>query len=194
MTVNGETRHQMEDMVKLAISKGCVRIGIGNIIPAGLGADEKFILSPEAKEEFLLELARLHRTYAEEIDITTEDPLKSIIADSPWIDEEMLEIEEEDGVFGGCTAGIDCFNVDTEYNFTPCSVFRVPILNLNDYDDLDCMEKAYADSETVRKMCARVFEGKCNDCIHKRICGGCRATAAFFGAGDYFYSDGTCWI
>lgn len=43
-------------------------------------------------------------------------------------------------------------------------------------------------------MCSRVFEGKCNSCKHKRICGGCRATASFFGDGDYFCSDGTCWI
>lgn len=194
MTIKNETCHQMEEMVKLAISKGCVRIGIGNIIPAGLGADDKFILSPEEKERFLLELARLNKKYAEEIDITTEDPLKSVIAESPWIDEEILELEEEDGIFGGCTAGIDCFNVDTEYNITPCSVFRTPILNLNDYDDLDAMENAYVNSEIVKKMCLRVFEGKCNDCVHKRICGGCRATASFFGAGDYFYSDGTCWL
>lgn len=124
MTVKSETRSEMEDMIKLAIEKGCIRIGIGNIIPAGLGANSKFVLTPAQKKEFLGNLAIMNRKYSEFIDVTTEDPLKSVIEDSPWIDEDMLENEGVDGVFGGCTAGIDCFNVDTEYNFTPCSVFR----------------------------------------------------------------------
>lgn len=194
MTIKNETRSQMEAMVKLAAEKGCVRIGIGNIIPAGLGADEKFVLSPKEKEDFLYRLAALHREYKGIIDVTTEDPLKSVIEDSPWVDKEILEIEGQDGIFGGCTAGIDCFNVDTEYNFTPCSVFRQKIINLNDYDSLDEMESAYSKSDVIKQMCNRIFNGKCNSCKHKRICGGCRATASFFGNGDYFCSDGTCWI
>ncbi len=194
MTIKKETYHQMEEMIKLAIEKGCVRIGIGNIIPVGLGADKKFVLSEADKKTFLLKLASLNRKFEGKIDVITEDPLKVIIDDSPWIDDDMLDNEGLDGIFGGCTAGIDCFNVDTEYNFTPCSVFRVPIINLDDYEDIDEMEKAYENSDIVKRMCSRVFDGKCNDCKHKRLCGGCRATASFFGGGDYFGSDGTCWI
>lgn len=194
MTIKNETRSQMEAMVKLAAEKGCVRIGIGNIIPVGLGADKKFVLSPQEKEDFLYRLAALHREYRGIIDVTTEDPLKSVIEASPWIDKEILEIEGQAGIFGGCTAGIDCFNVDTEYNFTPCSVFRQKIINLNDYDSLDEMESAYSKSDVIKQMCNRIFNGKCNSCKHKRICGGCRATASFFGNGDYFCSDETCWM
>ena len=194
MTIKRETYDQIENMVKLAIDKGCVRIGIGNIIPAGLGADSKFVLSPDEKRKFIEKLAYLNKKYADLIDITTEDPLKAVINESPWVDEATLANETVDGLFGGCTAGIDCFNVDTEYNFTPCSVFRVPIMNMKDYSSLDAMEEAYSSSNVVKKMCSRIFTGKCNDCAHKRICGGCRATASFFGKGDFFYSDGTCWL
>lgn len=194
MTIKKETREEMEEMILLAIANGCIRIGIGNVIPAGLGADEKFMLTPSEKKEFLEKLAEMNRKYSHIIDVTTEDPLKSIIDNSPWIDEDELNNENVDGVFGGCTAGIDCFNVDTEYNFTPCSVFREKILNLNEYEDTVELEKAYANSWIVKEMCSRVFEGKCNSCRHKRICGGCRATASFFGGGNYFATDGTCWI
>lgn len=194
MTIQKETYQQMEDMVRLAIGVGCVRIGVGNIIPAGLGAEEHFVLTPAEKKAFLTQLAALHRKYQGQIDITTEDPLKAIIEDSPWIDEDILENEEVDGLFGGCTAGIDCFNVDTEYNLTPCSVFRTPILNLREHEGPETMEQAYAASEVVQRMFSRTFSGKCNSCRHKRICGGCRATASFFGAGDHFCSDGTCWM
>lgn len=194
MTVKKETKNQMEEMIKLAVNKGCVRIGIGNIIPAGLGADAKFVIKPYEKKDFLMQLAAMNRKYETLIDVTTEDPLKSVIEDSPWIDSETLENEGVDGIFGGCTAGIDCFNVDTDYNFTPCSVFREKIVNLNDYEKIDDLEVAYANSELVKQMCSRVFEGKCNFCKHKRICGGCRATASFFGDGNYFCTDGTCWL
>lgn len=194
MTVRRETFSQMEEMVQLAARAGCIRIGIGNIIPAGEGAKAAFILSPEEKRSFLHTLAGLHRRYAGIIDITTEDPLKAVIADSPWFTAEDLAMESTDGVFGGCTAGIDCFNVDTEYNITPCSVFRVPIVNLNDYGTVEELEQAYTQNEVIRQMFRRTFSGPCNECAHKRICGGCRATAAFFGHGDFFASDGTCWV
>lgn len=193
MTVKKETYEQMEDMVKIAIDKGCIRIGIGNIIPAGLGANE-FTLTPKDKKNFLISLASMHNKYKNQIDITTEDPLKAVIQGSPWIDEDILKNELVEGLFGGCSAGIDCFNVDTNYNFTPCSVFRKTIVNLNDYEDLLDLSEAYSQSEIIKKMCERVFDGKCNDCSHKRICGGCRATASYFGEGNYFYSDGTCWL
>lgn len=194
MTVRRETFSQMEEMVRLAVRAGCIRIGIGNIIPAGEGAKAEFILTPQEKRTFLCTLADLHRRYAGIIDITTEDPLKAVIADSPWVTAEDLAMEGTDGVFGGCTAGIDCFNVDTEYNITPCSVFRVPIVNLKDVDTVEELEKAYTENEVIRQMFRRTFSGQCNGCAHKRICGGCRATAAFFGQGDFFASDGTCWV
>ena len=194
MTVKKETKSEMEEMIKLAIKKGCIRIGIGNIIPSGLGADTKFVVTPSEKKEFLEYLAVMNRKYEAEIEVTTEDPLKAIIEDSPWMDEEILENENAEGVFGGCTAGIDCFNVDTEYNFTPCSVFREKIVNLNDYESLEELEAAYASSKVIKLMCGRVLEGKCNICKHKRICGGCRATASFFERGNYFCTDGTCWL
>ena len=82
MTVKSETRSEMEDMIKLAIEKGCIRIGIGNIIPVGLGADSKFVITSAEKKEFLENLAIMNRKYSEFIDVTTEDPLKSVIEDS----------------------------------------------------------------------------------------------------------------
>lgn len=193
MTIRRETYSQIEEMVCLGIEKKCARIGIGNIIPIGEGAKSEFVLSPQEKKNFLELLAKLKRKYEDRIEVTTEDPLKAIVGDSPWIDQDILENEETDGLFGGCTAGIDCFNVDTEYNMTPCSVFQVPILNVNDYDCIEELEKAYTESDVVKKMFSRSFSGKCNSCKHKRICGGCRATASFFGDG-YFCSDGTCWL
>lgn len=194
MTVQRNTMNEMEDMVRIAIDSGCVRIGMGSVIPAGRGANDEFVLRPEEKKAFLQELARLKRKYMSSIEVTTEDPLKAVIEDSPWMDLDILAHEGCDGVFGGCTAGIDCFNVDTDYNFTPCSVFRAPILNLGNCQTIEEIEDAYVHSPIVKQMCTRTFDGKCNACSHKRICGGCRATAGYFGEGNYFFSDGTCWL
>lgn len=193
MTINKNTMFEIEDMVKLLIPIHVKRLGVGGIIPTGAGAIGSQHLQPNEKKEFLYLLSDLAKKYKNNIEIVTEDPLKCIVENNPWIKPETYAIESNLGVFGGCTAGIDCFNVDTNLNITPCSVFGKPILCLKDYNCVEDVVKAYETSPLVKKLFSRQFEGKCQDCKHKRICGGCRATSKFFG-GSYFSSDGTCWL
>lgn len=192
MTINKFTINEIESMIKLLIPLNVKRLGVGSIIPTGAGAIGSQHLSPQEKEKFLYMLSDLAKKYKNNIEIVTEDPLKCIVKNNPWIPENVYDIEKVEGVFGGCTAGIDCFNVDTHYNITPCSVFDEKIISLLDYNNVEDLTKAYVTSELVKKLFQRNFEGKCQNCEHKRICGGCRATAKYFG-GTYFSSDGTCW-
>lgn len=193
MTVTYKTLDQIEDMVRLLIGLGVIRLGVGSVIPVGKGAEGDQTMTPELKRSFLEGLAQLARKYAGEIEIVTEDPLKCLVAGNPWISPEVYDREEEEGVFGGCTAGIDCFNVDTSDQVTPCSVFREAMFTIEPGDSPASLREKYENSSLVKSLFQRRFGGKCAVCSHRRICGGCRATAKHFG-GSYFAGDGTCWL
>ena len=193
MTVTRETIGQVDDMVRLLAGLGVSRLGVGSVIPAGRGAAGDKVLRPEEKQAFLTHLAELHRQWAGTIEIVTEDPLKCLVPNNPWIHKRFYEMESNPAVFGGCTAGIDCFNVNTLYQITPCSVFPEAIVeDIRQYTSVEELTRAYETSNLVRQLCERNLEGACGNCRHKQICGGCRATAHYFG-GSYFSSDGTCW-
>ncbi|WP_278907016.1 radical SAM protein [Faecalitalea cylindroides] len=193
MTVTRETINEIEDMIELLVDLGVSRLGVGSVIPVGKGAEDDKVLTPNEKYNFLTNLAILSRKWRNKIEIVTEDPLKCLVSNNPWISEKVYEIESNPIVFGGCTAGIDCFNVNTFYEITPCSVFNEPLVeDIRKFKNVEELTKAYESSQLLKKLCLRHFTGECEHCKHKRICGGCRATANYFG-NSYFASDKTCW-
>lgn len=193
MTINKITMNEIEGMINLLMPLGVKRLGVGGVIPSGAGAVGSQHLKPQEKKEFLYNLASLAIKHNGKIELVTEDPLKCLVEHNPWMSLDVYKLENNPAVFGGCTAGIDCFNVNTDLCITPCSVFNEKILCLNDYNDVEEVVQAYVTSPLVKRLFSRQFDGKCNNCKHKRICGGCRATSNFFG-GSYFASDGTCWL
>lgn len=192
MTVTHKTYKEVETMIDTAYKLGVERIGIGSVIPVGAGQGGKLTLSSLEKKEFLETMAKKKLEYAEKLDVTTEDPLKFAITNTPW---EFCEADCDIGedFFGGCTAGITGFNVNAEGIVTPCAVLFEPIFNINDYDNVLDMTRAYESSAVIKKLITRKFYGKCGTCKLNRICGGCRATAKGL-TGDYMGSDATCWI
>lgn len=53
MTINPKTINEIEEMTKLLIPLGVRRLGVGNIIPVGLGASSGLLLSKMEKHQFL---------------------------------------------------------------------------------------------------------------------------------------------
>lgn len=194
MTITSKTINEIESMVELLFKLHVSRLGVGGVIPAGRGAEGNLALKPQEKHHMINKLAFLARQMEGKMEIVTEDPLKCLVNDNPWISSRYYEMESNPALFGGCTAGVDCFNANTRYQITPCSVFNESIIpDFRQYDDVVQMTEAYCSSELVKGLCKREFEGECEFCRHKRICGGCRAAAKFYG-GNYFSSDGSCWI
>lgn len=191
MTVTHDTLHEVERMIDMAFEMGVERVGIGAVIPVGAGGSGSLTLSKDEKKEFLELLARKKKELGDKLDVTTEDPLKFNVKDSPWNYCEPGCVVDK-SFFGGCTAGVTGFNVNAEGVVTPCAVLFEPIINIHDYDTVDEMTKAYENSEIVRNLMTRNFEGKCGKCPMNRICGGCRATAKGL-TGNYMGSDITCW-
>lgn len=191
MTITEETINQMEEMVQYAIDKKCKIIGFGSIIPFGKAEDCSMSLDKKAKLKFLNEVVRLNLKYNNRIEVVTEDPLKSNIKNSPWnICSNYLC---EKGVFGGCTAGIDSLNIQSNGIITPCSMIEENILDLNECKTVNNVIEKYQNSELVIKLFERNFYGKCGQCKKRFTCGGCRASAKG-RTGDLFGSDESCWL
>lgn len=190
MTVTHDTFLEVDQMVDLAYKLQVERVGIGAVIPVGAGESGKLTLSSK-KKTFLELMAKKKIQYMEKIDVTSEDPLKFAIDNSPW---EYCEEDDiiDDNFFGGCTAGLTGFNVNAQGIVTPCAVLFEPVLDIHDYQFVEEMTAAYENSNVIQTLITRKYSGKCGKCKLNRICGGCRATAKGL-TGDYMGSDCTCW-
>ena len=188
-TVLPSTINDVERLVDLGLSLGVERIGIGSVIPAGRGKLDKTILMKSAEKKALLtKITNLKKQYPD-VDITTEDPLKFCVDDPVW---EYGDFDiQDDAFFGGCTAGITGFNVDSTGLITPCAVLLEPILKVNDQSIVEIVEE-YRNSKVIKSLVLRNFSGKCGTCELKRLCGGCRAVAQGY-SGSFLGPDVTCW-
>jgi len=131
--------------------------------------------------------------YCDIIDVVTENPLKFKISPKIW-DFGYDDISYE-GFFGGCTAGINTFNVFSDGSLTPCAVLLLPILNLNDLLDapVDEIHRIYTSSAIIKSLFSGKLYGKCGNCTIKRLCRGCRARA-FLINNDLLGEDPSCWV
>ena len=188
-TVIPSTMGDVENLVDLGLGLGVKRIGIGSVIPAGRGkSDPALLMSSSEKKALLMKITALKKKHPE-IEITTEDPLKFCTDDPVW---QYGDFDiHDDAFFGGCTAGITGFNVDSDGLVTPCAVLLEPIVRIGD-QSVEEIAASYGSSKVIRELAARNFSGKCGKCSLKRLCGGCRAVAAGH-SGNYLGSDVTCW-
>lgn len=191
MTITEKTIHQMEEMVQYAINKECKIIGFGSIIPFGKAEDCTMSLNKETKLKFLSEVVRLNLKYRDKIEVVTEDPLKSNIKNSPW--NICNSCSDDEIMFGGCTAGIDSLNIQSNGVITPCSMIKETILDLNKCKKIDDVIEQYQNSQLVKKLFKRKFYGKCGKCQKKYLCGGCRASAKG-RTNNLFGTDESCWL
>ncbi len=190
MTVTNNTIAEMEQMVIMAMQNGVTRIGFGTVVPVGSNAEANHPLSVSEKLTFLEQIVRLNTKYQDEIFITTEDPQKFVFPNSPWSQDEFTE---DTDFFGGCTAGIDGFNVSVNGNVTPCALLFEPIFNISLLQNPIDMTNVYCESPIIKGLLERIFDGKCGECKYNRICGGCRALAKYY-SNNFLGSDLSCII
>lgn len=188
MSVVKDTIEEVGSMVDRAYEMGVDRIGIGAVIPVGAGKDGRLTISKEEKKHFLEILAAKKVEYLSELEVTTEDPLKFLVDNSPWVYGDCCQ---ESDFWGGCTAGISGFNVNVDGIITPCAVLNEPIVDINDHAVEETVAM-YSSHPIIKKLFERNFSGKCTNCNLRYACGGCRATAKSL-TGDLMGTDPTCW-
>lgn len=191
MTITPNTLSEVEQMINFAVNKNVDIIGIGSVIPFGNAKSGDMSLNTLEKKKFLEILSKKHTELKGKIDVTSEDPLKFLIDDSPW-SYNLENIEIDDCFFGGCTAGVTTINISANGIVTPCAMMDEQIMDISQYDDINDLIDAYCNSSIIKNLFSRKFDGKCGLCKYNRICGGCRAFAKAV-TGNYMGSDMSCW-
>lgn len=131
----------------------------------------------------------LNDKYKGILEIVTEDPLKFLY----MFENGKLDVNlNDDGIFGGCTAGISSININSDGIVTPCSMMSEEILDINECKNVNDMIFRYQESQVVKDLLEKKFVGKCGICSLKKICGGCRAAAKGY-TNDILGSDLSCW-
>ncbi len=86
----------------------------------------------------------------------------------------------------GCRAGIGMLSIKPNGDVVPCPLLDVKAGNVREQPLRDILA-----SEVFTKLQSRAVQGRCGDCKHRDICGGCRVRA-YITTGDYMGEDPLC--
>ena len=194
---------EMPGILDLAEEIGAERFTYFNFIPTGRGKelyDED--LSPEEREKLMLYLLdRMSKGYKVTI-LTTAPQLARVALQCQGVgDEAMMSMAHMQTVkvskkavpladfIGGCGAGRLYCSLSPQGDVHPCVFLPVNVGNLKKekFGDIWLNSKlfnALRDRGNLR--------GACGKCRYKYICGGCRARASVYNAGDFLASDPGC--
>lgn len=90
-------------------------------------------------------------------------------------------------VLPGCRAGKGLISIRDNGDVLPCPLLKLPVGNLRESSLAEIME-----TEVMREICEhKNFKGKCRQCKHNDICGGCRVRAYGYFQ-DYLAEDPLC--
>jgi len=200
------------ELISLARSRGADRVVFFDLIPAGRGKEVRDL---HLSRHELTELMSLVRDESSpEREVFTELPQFVIYS----ANSDGKSASDQSGValsvdrftissffdcagrgniyrklapyLGGCPAGRLYCNIQPNGDMTPCMFMpHYPVAgNLKEQSFADVWEK----SEVFNALRDRaLLKGRCRDCSHLIVCGGCRAKAAAY-VGDYMASDPTC--
>ncbi len=214
-TVTQRNSDEVEQLVDLARKWGARRISIFDLIPAGRGLGivdealckrERISLMRFAAErsrhgdiEVVLELPQLTPyTFAEDDSgANTEEQETDAFSVEKFTVTSYFNMAGPGAVYrsvatylGGCPAGRLYCNIQPNGDVTPCMFMPTyPVagnLRANRFREI------WDDAPAFRMLREREFlKGRCNGCVFRLLCGGCRAKAAAY-FGDYLQEDPTC--
>jgi len=89
--------------------------------------------------------------------------------------------------FPGCRAGVAMLSIKPNGDVVPCPFFEVTAGNVREVSFSEILN-----SKVVSELRDRDrLKGRCGECIHRTLCGGCRVRA-YAQTGDYMEADPMC--
>ena len=178
-TVMDWNKNELEDMTDFAIKIGAKAHHFFFLVPTGRAATiEEESLRAESYEDVLTRIMRKQQT----VDIELK----------PTCAPQFLRIAAQLGIktrfHRGCLAGLSYCIISPLGKVQPCAYLNMELgdVRKTPFDEI------WHSSEVLNKLRTLEYSGGCGVCNFKKVCGGCRARAAYYHKGDYMSEEPWC--
>ncbi len=170
---------ELEDLTDFAIQEGAQAHHIFFLVPTGRAVSiEEKSLRAEAYEDLIGRIMK--KQQAVEIEL------------KPTCAPQFMRIARQMGLdirfSRGCLAGTSYCIVSPTGQVQPCAYLDIPLGDIRSTP----FDQIWRDNEVLHKLRSLDYKGKCGSCNFKKICGGCRARAAYYHGGDYMAEEPWC--
>lgn len=166
-------------MTDFAVEIGAAAHHIFFIVPTGRAVNigEEF-LDAQQYEELLTNIVNKQKEVPIEV--------------KPTCAPQFMRIAKEQGVpfrfSKGCLAGISYCIINPKGDVQPCAYLSMPVDNVRNTP----FSEIWENNNMLKQLRTMDYKGKCGICVYKKICGGCRARAAFYNNGDIMGEETFC--
>jgi radical SAM protein with 4Fe4S-binding SPASM domain len=173
-------RQDARGVVELAHRLGADAVNLSEYVPAGRGS-RSLALTPDGLRGVLEEWIGLRREFGDRMQLIWHDCRVG-----------LLVSDEERRKYVGCGAGRLVARILPDGTVTPCVFLPTAIGSLRRQP----FREMWSESPLLRQFRVRRghLHGNCGDCCHLATCGGCRAVAFAYSAGDPLAGDPHCWV
>ncbi len=171
--------NEAEAITDFAIELGAKAHHFFFLVPTGRAKNiEEESLRAEQYEDILTRIMKKQQ----EVDIELK----------PTCAPQFMRIAKQMGMnlrFGrGCLAGTSYCIIGPKGKVQPCAYMDMEVGNVRETP----FSEIWADSEVFKNLRTMEYKGGCGSCGFKKLCGGCRARAAFYNEGDYMAEEPWC--
>ena len=170
---------ELEAITDFAVAEGAAAHHFFFLVPTGRGkniADES--LQAAEYEDVITRIMRKQQTVPIELKPTC----------APQFIRIAQELHIETRFRRGCLAGSMYCIVNPRGKVQPCAYLNIEVGDVRQTP----FDEIWETSEVFQKLRSMKFEGGCGSCVYKRVCGGCRARAAVYNAGNYMAEEPWC--
>nr|WP_092072953.1 putative heme d1 biosynthesis radical SAM protein NirJ2 [Dendrosporobacter quercicolus]NSL48829.1 putative heme d1 biosynthesis radical SAM protein NirJ2 [Dendrosporobacter quercicolus DSM 1736]SDM51979.1 putative heme d1 biosynthesis radical SAM protein NirJ2 [Dendrosporobacter quercicolus] len=170
---------EIENITDFAVAEGAVAHHFFFLVPTGRAVSiETESLRAQAYEETLTRILKKQQ----QVDIELK----------PTCAPQFMRIARQMGMklrFGrGCLAGTAYCIISPRGQVQPCAYLNIPLGDVRDTP----FDEIWRNNEVLQKLRTLEYQGGCGACEYKRLCGGCRARAAYYHEDDYMAEEPWC--
>lgn len=178
-TVMEWNNHELEALTDFAVAEGAVAHHFFFLVPTGRAKTiEAESLRAEAYEDTLTRIMKKQQ----EVDIELK----------PTCAPQFLRIADQMGLktrfHRGCLAGTAYCIISPRGKVQPCAYLNMELGDVRETP----FDEIWQNSEVLNRLRTMEYSGGCGSCGYKRVCGGCRARAAYYHGGDYMAEEPWC--
>lgn len=170
---------ELEALTDFAVQEGAVAHHIFFLVPTGRAVSiEEESLRAEAYEDVLTRIMRKQQTVGIELKPTC----------APQFTQIAKQLGIETRFSRGCLAGTAYCIISPKGQVQPCAYLNIPLGDVRETP----FDEIWRNNPVLKQLRTMDYKGGCGSCGYKKICGGCRARAAFYHDGDYMAEEPWC--